>query len=225
VSPSQARGALLLLFDVAAAAIDEHDDWHTHEHMPERLAIPGFLRGTRWTRTTPGARYCVLYEVAEPAVLDSPAYRERLDHPTQWTVRMMPHYLGMRRSLCEVVAGDGSGVGGACLVVSFAPAPGYETTLRERLVADVLPGLAERRGLASCRLLESALPAGMTREQSLRGRDAAVHSALWATGYDGRALAALAANELHPERLAGYGAAGTEHAVFQLAHVLGASGA
>ena len=96
VSPSQARGALLLLFDVAAAAIDEHDDWHTHEHMPERLAIPGFLRGTRWTRRAPGPRYCVLYEVAEPAVLDSPAYRARLEHPTPWTSRIMPHYVGMR---------------------------------------------------------------------------------------------------------------------------------
>ena len=38
---------MLLAFDIAADAIAEHDDWHTHEHLPERLAIPGFLRGTR----------------------------------------------------------------------------------------------------------------------------------------------------------------------------------
>ena len=82
MKPPGARGAMLLLFDVAADAVDEHDDWHTHEHMPERLAIPGFLRGSRWTRTTPGPRYCVLYEVADLAVLDSPAYRARLDDPT-----------------------------------------------------------------------------------------------------------------------------------------------
>ena len=49
----RARGAMLLLFDVAADAVDEHDEWHTHEHMPERLAIPGFLRGTRWIHATP----------------------------------------------------------------------------------------------------------------------------------------------------------------------------
>ena len=42
------KAAMVLSFDVAAAAIDEHDDWHTHEHFPERLSIPGFLRGTRW---------------------------------------------------------------------------------------------------------------------------------------------------------------------------------
>ena len=120
---ARARGAMLLLFDVAADAVDEHDDWHTHEHMPERLAIPGFIRGSRWTRDIAGPRYCVLYEVADLAVLDSPAYRARLDDPTPWTTRMMPRYVGMRRSLCEIVAGDGDGLGGSCLVVSFAPAP------------------------------------------------------------------------------------------------------
>ena len=106
MSSPRAQGALLLLFDVADDAIAEHDDWHTHEHMPERLAIPGFLRGTRWTRTTPGPRYCVIYEVESPAVLGSPAYRARLDAPTPWTTRMMACYSGMRRTLCEVVAAD-----------------------------------------------------------------------------------------------------------------------
>ena len=96
----RAQGAILLLFDVEADVVAEHDDWHTHEHMPERLAIPGFLRGSRWTRTTPGQRYCVVYEVADLAVLDSPAYRARLDDPTPWTAKMMPRYVGMRRTLC-----------------------------------------------------------------------------------------------------------------------------
>ena len=36
------RAAMLLSFDIAAEAQLEHDDWHSHEHLPERLAIPGF---------------------------------------------------------------------------------------------------------------------------------------------------------------------------------------
>lgn len=224
MKPPGARGAMLLLFDVAADAVDEHDDWHTHEHMPERLAIPGFLRGTRWTRATPGPRYCVLYEVADLAVLDSPAYRARLDDPTPWTAKMMPHYVGMRRSLCEVVAGDGDGLGGACLIVTFACAEGRSVELRRRLVADVMPGLSGRRGLAACRLLENSLEARMTREQALRGRDGAVRSALWVTGYDVDAIAALAIGDLGKERLTDCGAAAVEHAVFRLAHSLNAAG-
>jgi hypothetical protein len=41
--------AMIMFYDVASGAEDDHDDWHTHEHMPERVSIPGFLRGSRWT--------------------------------------------------------------------------------------------------------------------------------------------------------------------------------
>lgn len=52
---------MLLSFDIAPEAIPEHDDWHTHEHLPERLSIPGFLRGTRWValQEQPGTAFCM----------------------------------------------------------------------------------------------------------------------------------------------------------------------
>lgn len=220
MNPPRAQAAMLLLFDVAVDAVDEHDDWHTHEHMPERLAIPGFLRGTRWKRESSGPRYCVIYEVDDLAVLDGPAYRARLDHPTPWTARMMTHYVGMRRTLCRVALADGQGIGAACLVVTFGAAPGRSAELREHLAAEVVPGLSGRRGLAACRLLENALPASMSREQSIRGRDDSVDSALWVTGYDAAALASLAADELSPQRLALCGATAIGHRVFALAYSL-----
>jgi len=40
--------AVTIWCDVAPEVKDEYDDWHVHEHMPERLAIPGFQRGSRW---------------------------------------------------------------------------------------------------------------------------------------------------------------------------------
>ena len=61
--PLPGKAAMLLLFDVLPEAIPEHDDWHTHEHLPERLSIPGFLRGTRWVATDGQRRYFVIYEV------------------------------------------------------------------------------------------------------------------------------------------------------------------
>ncbi len=222
----QAGGALLLLFDVAAEARAEHDDWHTHEHMPERLALPGFLRGSRWTRVgDDGPRYAVVYEVAEPAVLDGADYRARLEQPTPWTARMMRHYVGMRRTLCAVAAAQGAGLGGSGLVITLDAAEGGWPALRRRLIDDGLPALAGRRGLASCCLLENALPAAMTREQAIRGRDAAVAGALWITGYDAKAVAALAAGELGAERLAAAGASASGYALFRLGFILTAAGA
>jgi hypothetical protein len=53
--PLLGTAAMLLSFDVAEEAIAEHDEWHTHEHFPERLSIPGFLRGPLERRTrSPG---------------------------------------------------------------------------------------------------------------------------------------------------------------------------
>jgi hypothetical protein len=205
------RGVMLLLFDIEAEAVAEHDHWHTHEHMPERLGIPGFLRGSRWIGLGAGAHYCVLYEVAALAVLDSAAYRERLDHPTPWTSAMMPRYSDMRRALCTVEASSGCGMGTTALVICFAPADGRSGELDRWLADEILTGLAPRPGIASCLLFRNALAATMTREQEIRGRDGTVHSALFVTGYDEAVVAALARKELAPERFAAFGAVMAEH--------------
>lgn len=213
---------MLLLFDVATEALVEHDDWHTHEHMPERLAIPGFLRGTRWVAQQGSPRYCVLYEVSELAVLDSAAYRERLDHPTPWTAAMMRNYRRMRRTLCEIAARSGRGMGASALVAQVAAAPGREHILDSWLSGDVVPRLSRRPGLCSAWLLRNALPAPMTGEQRIRGRDAALDRALFVTGYDDDALVGLARNELAAERFAEQGAAPAdcERGLFRQAFVL-----
>lgn len=39
-------------WDLAPRMKADFEDWHSHEHFPERLAIPGFRRGTRWTSAT-----------------------------------------------------------------------------------------------------------------------------------------------------------------------------
>ena len=93
--PLLGSAAMLLSFDVVPEAVSEHDYWHTHEHLPERLSIAGFLRGSRWVATRGQPRYLVLYEVAELATLTSAAYLERLNNPSAWTSKMMPHYRGM----------------------------------------------------------------------------------------------------------------------------------
>src|SRR5512143_2763302 len=95
--------AMLLWFDIVPEHIAEHDEWHTREHFPERVGIPGFLRAQRWVAqgaTTP--RYFVSYEVRDVGTLTSAPYQARLDHPTDWTRRMMPHFRGMVRGFCRL---------------------------------------------------------------------------------------------------------------------------
>jgi hypothetical protein len=219
-SPS---GALLLLFDVAEGAIVEHDEWHTREHLPERVAVPGFRRGTRWIAREGSPRYCVIYDVDDPAVLDSTAYRERLDHPTPWTAAMMKAYLGMRRTLCRVVAGEGEALGGYALVIAHAPAQGRAASLRQRVIDEAMPAVAAASGVASWRLYENALPAPMTHEQSIRGRDASVPAALVLTGHDADALSGIARTALARDWWLAAGAEWTEPRSFGLACTIAAA--
>ena len=72
-------------WNVAPDMREEFEDWHTHEHMPERLAIPGFLRGTRWRAMGEKASYFILYEVTRVSVLTGPDYLARLNDPTPWS--------------------------------------------------------------------------------------------------------------------------------------------
>lgn len=185
------RAAMLLFFDIAPEAVAEHDDWHTHEHLPERLSIPGFLRGTRWVALRPGQpRYFVIYEVADVGVLTSAAYLERLNNPTPWTQKVMPHYRGMTRGFCIVRGSVGAGLGSTALAARFKPA-GDLAWIGERMDA-----LSSRPGLGGCYRFESAAAAPMTREQSMRGKDAGVDSVLVVTGYDAEAVAHVQQAEL-----------------------------
>jgi hypothetical protein len=215
------QAAMLLSFDVAAEAIDEHDHWHSHEHLPERLAIPGFLRGTRWTARQPGdPRYMVLYEVETLQTLTSPAYLERLNDPTPWTARMMRHYRGMSRGLCRVLATAGLGLGPHGLLLRFGCATGDTDGLDAWLRGEVVTRLPARPGLVGAHLLRGAATAAMTREQAIRGADAGVDTALVVAAYDPAALAIAQAELLGEAGLAAHGAVDVRAGVYQLHHSL-----
>jgi hypothetical protein len=180
---------MLLSFDVMPEAISEHDDWHTHEHLPERLSIPGFLRGTRWVALRGATRYLVLYEVKELATVTSPAYLERLNNPSAWTASMMPHYRNMSRGFCLVTGSFGLGIGHVSVLFRFKPGPGLAASLRRWLLQDVLSELPAKPGIGSIHLLEGAVIPEMTNEQRIRGPDAGIDWALLLTGYREAALA------------------------------------
>lgn len=212
--------AMMLSFDVAPEAIVEHDNWHSLEHLQERMLIPGFLRGSRWTATGPGRRYFVMYEVAELDTLASPPYLERLNNPSAWTARMMPHYRGMRRGFCRVVFSRGLGLGTSGLLIHFSPEPGRETALRDWLVAQALPALPGRPGLASAHLFEAALTPEMTREQRIRGKDDGVDWVVLVTGYDESAVAGLATATLSSGELERRGGINIAAGGYRMGHAL-----
>jgi hypothetical protein len=214
--PLLGQAAMLLLFDVVQDAIPEHDEWHTHEHLPERLSIPGFVRGTRWVALHGEPRYFVMYEVEELATLTSNAYLERLNNPSPWTSKMMSYYRGMTRGFCSVAGSFGFGMGHASLLIRFKPATETGASLRKWLLQDILPQLPSRAGIGSAHLLEGALTPQMTNEQRIRGADAGVDWALLVTGYSQDALASLMQADLGNTQLETHGATGVRVATYRM---------
>ncbi len=223
IMPLLGSSAMLLSFDITPEAVQEHDRWHTHEHLPERLAIPGFLRGTRWVATEGEPRYMVLYEVSNLEVLASEAYLARLNNPTPWTTKMMQHYRGMRRGLCVVVGSFGLGQGGLAALLRFAPAPSRAKELQQWLLQDALPRVQELPGLGSAHVLQGAQPAAMTNEQRIRGADRSVDFAIIITGYDREAVAAVAKSLVGAGGLPDHGAVEVEHALYRTGYSLAAA--
>jgi hypothetical protein len=184
----------------------EHDEWHSHEHLHERLSIPGFVRGTRWARSAGSPKYLIVYEVTSLDVAVSPPYLARLNDPSPWTASIMPRVTGMTRGFCKVNAGAGYGLGGIALSVRCG----------DGSAAAALPALAARRGIASAHLFEPGPRPPMTKEQSLRGRDTDMGWVLFATGYDRAALERAGSEHAGP---------GAEAAIFTLQHTVAAGDA
>jgi hypothetical protein len=173
------NAAVAMWWDVAPEMRAEWEDWHSSEHMPERLSVPGFLRGTRWIADSGQPSYFVLYEAERLETLTAGSYLERLNNPTPWSLKMMPHHRNMVRSLCEVRATWGGGV------------PQTLATVRFSLTAD-LPELPRRQGLTGAHLLQSVPMAAtlQTTEQKIRGGDATADWVLLVGGYDSQAVKA-----------------------------------
>ncbi len=198
--------AMVLSFDVDPAAAEEHDEWHTREHLPERLAIEGFHRGSRWRALDGLPRYLVVYEVAELGVLASSEYLGRLNNPTPLTRKLMKSYRDMRRAFCSVDASLGRGLGCITTLVRFAPTPGRQEVLRGWLAGELLPDLAELPGFAGAHLLHAAAAPAMTAEQQIRGRDQGLDWVLLAMSHRAQALTSLAMTKLDPRRFVENGA-------------------
>ena len=201
----------------------DHDAWHSHEHLIERVGVPGFLRGRRGVATSGSPRYLVIYEVNDLATLTSAPYLERLNDPRPWTQCIVPTLQNVNRSLCRVTASFGSGIGTWILTLRVSPEPDAVGDLRDWLICEALPNLVAEPGFVSASLLECDQAASQVETEEKRLRETADDIADWiilVDGYDASAVQALPESALSPARLADFGG-GTDHAAcYQLVHTL-----
>ncbi len=170
------RGALGVWIDVPPPLREDFNAWYRHEHLPERLAVPGFLRGRRWQRAgDAGMLYFTLYETQDPDVFGCPAYLQRLDHPTEWTRRALTMMQPMMRRVYRRVAASAPDAATSWLAtVRIKPDSGrgpHVRTWMARAGVDEIPAV---RGVACLGLYEADSGAAITTEEQRIVGDAAV---------------------------------------------------
>jgi hypothetical protein len=140
-------GVVAIWNDIAPEGRADFYEWHDREHIPERVGIPGFLRGRRYIAVHGTPQYFTLYEADTPETLSGKDYFARLNDPTPWTAKVVPaNFRNVSRGVCRVALSDGVAQGGYMLTLRHAPQAGRHGDLWQFLKT-TLPSLLDRPGI------------------------------------------------------------------------------
>jgi hypothetical protein len=161
------EGVVAIWHDIAAPGRADFYAWHTHEHMPERVGIPGFVRGRRYIADTGEPEFFTLYEAVSVEVLGGQDYFNRLNNPTPWTKRAAGYFENVARSVQKVRFSAGPGIGGHLLTVRLE-AEDSESFLNA--VVELLTSISAVHGITGVHLCQtdSAVSSVKTAEKAAR---------------------------------------------------------
>jgi hypothetical protein len=151
-----APGLLFVMTDIPAEIEPEFNDWYDREHIPERLAVPGFAGARRYRAVEGAPAYQALYDLESVAVLDTPAYKRLNEAPSEWSKRIVPRFRNAHRGVYAQVFPEGAAAPApagteALLLVGLAPPPGYEEEFDAWYNQEHIPALSRVPGVLRAR--------------------------------------------------------------------------
>jgi hypothetical protein len=171
-----ARPGILAIFNnVAPGREAEFEQWFQHEHLQERLGVPGFVLGRRYEAVKGDRRYFNFYVTRSADVLNSADYRMRLNNPTPMTRLVMSEiFKDMIRTICHQSLRLGTMRG------AFAVATRFNESPDENALKPTLEGLLQESAVACGEVWSAArmdqLP--LSEEERLRGGDRRIEACL-----------------------------------------------
>ena len=205
------RGVVAIWNGIKPEAEDEFLRWHVHEHIPERVSIPGFLRGRRYVAIDGTPKYFNFYETAQTSDLVSAAYLAALNRPSEWTETVVSSFVDTSRTICDVVWTGGVGEGALIETLKLETVLDA-TEFRLRLAEAVLSPLTDEPGVVGVHLLEGRGGPGSpdTAERRLRGgQDEVAAWVLLVEAVRHDVIERLRRKQLADHRLSEQGIAGT----------------
>lgn len=146
MSGAQGQPFLALWNGIASAQLQaEYESWHSFEHVPERVGLPGFVEAVRYRGVAQPLRYFTFYSLQSLAALETPEYREVFTHPTPWSARMRLVLRDFYRMPCHSGGVHGLGMASQLATVQWrGDAPDLGARLDAWLGAQVLQGAVLR---------------------------------------------------------------------------------
>ena len=146
------RAAVLIWNDVAPEGRAEFYQWHDNEHIPERMALPGFRRGRRFVSSGGSPEWLTMYEAVDVAALVSPEYLARLNAPTPATASALRHFRNTSRAVCRVAHSVGASTGGHMLAMRLRAAAEAGDAICRYVGDHAFPGAMRQAGVVACHL-------------------------------------------------------------------------
>ena len=168
-------GILSIFNNVAPGREGEFEEWFQHEHLAERIAVPGFLLGRRYEAVSGQPRFFNFYLTQSADVLNSADYLRRLDAPTPMTrVIMSEVFKDMIRTVCHRVFRLGAMRGTGVVTVRFSDRPD------EAVLQTVIETLLRDKAVACGEIWQAADPLQfpVSLEERLRGGDRKIDTCL-----------------------------------------------
>jgi hypothetical protein len=173
--PGIPPGILAIFNNVAPGREAEFEEWFQHEHLAERIAVPGFLIGRRHEAISGRPRYFNFYVTQSAQVLKSAAYLGRLDQPTPMTrIVMSEIFKDMIRTVCHRTFRLGAMRGTGVVAVRFGERPD-EAALKMAIAT-----LMRDAAVACGEIWQAADPREfpVSEEERLRGGDRKIEACL-----------------------------------------------
>jgi len=146
------KGFLLVTMHAPPAFEEEFNAWYDTEHLPERLAVPGFETALRFVCLSGHPRYLAMYDLAHPQVLESPEYlRVAFESSSPWTRRVLQRVRVYRASGLQVYPGAAiTGRSSRVRLVRFRARP---ASAADAIVAGMRASFESRPETAQVRVL------------------------------------------------------------------------
>jgi len=163
---SHPQGMLFVATNIGGDDEADFNLWYDNEHVAERVAISGFISGTRYRARHAGRRYLGLYKTHSLDDFTCADYHAAFTRQTAWSRDNLQKMIDPLRRVCRIDArtGEGSGAHLAVLTCQQSVTAGDVLQVGEMLSA--LPGFV------TCALLspDDALSTPLPKEERLPGR-------------------------------------------------------